>query len=42
VLDTNVVVAGLRSPAGASAELLRCVRKGSITMLASVALFRRV
>ena len=39
VVDTNVVVAGLRIPAGASAELLRCVRRGTVTMLASVALF---
>ncbi len=38
VLDTDVVVAGLRSPTGASAELLRRVLKGEITPLISVAL----
>lgn len=38
VLDTNVVVAALRSPAGASAALLRAARAGEITLLASVAL----
>lgn len=39
VVDTNVLVAGLRSPTGASAELLRRVRAGAVTMLASVPLF---
>ena len=38
VLDTNVVVAALRSPRGASAELLRLARAGEIRLLASVAL----
>ncbi|MGH7071990.1 MAG: putative toxin-antitoxin system toxin component, PIN family [Acetobacteraceae bacterium] len=38
VLDTNVIVAALRSPAGASAALLRAARRGEITPLASVAL----
>jgi putative PIN family toxin of toxin-antitoxin system len=38
VLDTNVVVAGMRSPNGASAFLLRAARTGRITMLANVAL----
>jgi predicted nucleic acid-binding protein len=31
-LDTNVVVAGLRSPTGASAELLRRARASSLAM----------
>ena len=39
VLDTDVIVAGLRSPTGASAELLRRARSGSLTLLASVSLF---
>src|ERR1700723_1341175 len=38
VLDTNVVVAGMRSPSGASAALLLAARRGEITMLANVAL----
>ena len=38
VLDTNVVVAGMRSPSGASAALLLAARRGAITMLANVAL----
>jgi putative PIN family toxin of toxin-antitoxin system len=38
VLDTNVVVAGMRSPSGASAALLLAARHGEITMLANVAL----
>ena len=38
VLDTNVVVSGLRSPAGASAALLRAALKGAFTPVASVAL----
>ncbi len=38
VLDTNVVVAGMRSPSGASAALLMAARHGEITMLANVAL----
>ena len=39
VLDTDVLVAALRSPGGASAELLRLVHAGRLSMLASVALF---
>lgn len=39
VMDTDAVVAGLRSPTGASAELLRMARKGQITLLVSVPLF---
>lgn len=38
VLDTNVVVAGMRSPRGASAALLMAARRGMVTMLANVAL----
>ena len=38
VLDTDVVVAALRSPTGASAALLGAARKGRVTLLASVAL----
>ena len=39
VLDTSAIVAGFRSPRGASAEILRLVRNGRITMLVSVGLF---
>lgn len=39
VLDTDVVVAALRSPSGASAELLRQARRGRIGLVASVSLF---
>jgi putative PIN family toxin of toxin-antitoxin system len=38
VLDTDVVVAALRSPAGASAELLRELARGSFVLLLSVPL----
>jgi putative PIN family toxin of toxin-antitoxin system len=38
VLDTDVVVAAMRSPGGASAELLRRVDRGQASMLLSVAL----
>ena len=38
VLDTDVVVAAFRSPAGASAELLRMLRRGEIEIALSVAL----
>jgi putative PIN family toxin of toxin-antitoxin system len=38
VLDTNIVVAALRSPTGASAELLRMARRGELTLLLNVAL----
>lgn len=39
VLDTDVVVAAMRSPTGASAELIRRARRGEITLAASVSLF---
>lgn len=39
VLDTDVVVAALRSPTGASAELIRLARRGQIGLAASVSLF---
>ena len=39
VLDTNVLVAAVRSPAGASAELLRRVLTRQVPMLCSVPLF---
>lgn len=38
VLDTDVVVAAMRSPTGGSAELLRKIDDGKATMLLSVAL----
>jgi len=38
VLDTNVVVAAMRSPSGASAAILRAARQGRATLLATVAL----
>ncbi|MPZ59234.1 MAG: putative toxin-antitoxin system toxin component, PIN family [Rhizobiales bacterium] len=38
VLDTNVVVSAMRSPMGASAELLKSARRGEIVLLANVAL----
>jgi putative PIN family toxin of toxin-antitoxin system len=38
VLDTNVIVAGTRSPRGASAALLNAARRSTLTMLATVAL----
>jgi putative PIN family toxin of toxin-antitoxin system len=38
VLDTDVVVAAMRSPAGASAAILRAARRGKLTVLLSVAL----
>ena len=38
VIDTDVVVAGIRSPTGASAALLLLVLAGRATMLLSVAL----
>lgn len=38
VLDTDVVVAAMRSPSGASAELLRRIDHGDAVMLLSVAL----
>ena len=39
VLDTSVIVAGFRSPAGASAEILRRARHGKVTLMVSVGLF---
>ena len=38
VLDTNVVVAGLRSPQGASAKLLEAALRGEFTPVLSVAM----
>lgn len=38
VLDTDVVVAALRSPQGASAALLQCIDQGLSTLLLSVPL----
>lgn len=38
VLDTNVVVAAMRSPSGASAALLRLARQNKLSILANVAL----
>jgi len=38
VLDTNVIVAAMRSPAGASAELLRRARSVRLAIVANVAL----
>jgi putative PIN family toxin of toxin-antitoxin system len=39
VLDTDVFVAAVRSPAGASAELVRRIRQRRAVMLATVPLF---
>jgi putative PIN family toxin of toxin-antitoxin system len=39
VLDTDVVVAAMRSPSGASAELMRRARRAELTLAASVSLF---
>ncbi|QTD43797.1 putative toxin-antitoxin system toxin component, PIN family [Ottowia testudinis] len=39
VLDTNVLVAALRSPAGLSAELLRRALQGRVSVACSVPLF---
>ena len=38
MLDTNVIVAAMRSPTGASAELLRMARRSEVTLLVNVAL----
>ena len=38
VLDTDVVVAAMRSPRGASAAILRAARQGRVTLLATVPL----
>ena len=35
-MDTDVVVAAMRSPRGASAAILRAARQGRVTLLASV------
>jgi putative PIN family toxin of toxin-antitoxin system len=37
-MDTDVIVAAMRSPAGASAAIVRAVRQGHVTMLLSVPL----
>ena len=39
VMDTDTIVAALRSPGGASSELLRKARRGELTLAASVSLF---
>lgn len=38
-MDTDAIVAAMRSPGGASAELLRRARRGELTLAASVSLF---
>ena len=38
VLDTDAVVAAIRSPAGASAAIIRAARQGLVTLLVSVPL----
>lgn len=38
VLDTNVVVAGMRSPNGASARLLKLARRSRLALIGNVAL----
>jgi putative PIN family toxin of toxin-antitoxin system len=38
-LDTDVIVAALRSPSGASAEVLRRARRAELALAASVSLF---
>jgi putative PIN family toxin of toxin-antitoxin system len=38
VLDTSALVTALRSPTGASAELLRLARRGRLTLLATASL----
>ena len=38
VADTDVIVAAMRSPSGASAAILRAARQGKVTLLASVSL----
>lgn len=39
LLDTNIIVAGLRSPNGASAALLKLILTGEIQPIASVPMF---
>jgi putative PIN family toxin of toxin-antitoxin system len=38
VADTDVIVAAMRSPSGASAAILRAARQGKVTLLVSVPL----
>jgi putative PIN family toxin of toxin-antitoxin system len=38
VMDTDVIVAAMRSPGGASAAILRAAREGRVTLLVSVPL----
>lgn len=38
MLDTNAVLAAMRSPTGASAAILTAARRGQVTLLANVAL----
>jgi putative PIN family toxin of toxin-antitoxin system len=38
VVDTNVIIAAMRSPTGASAALLMAARRSELTMLGNVAL----
>jgi putative PIN family toxin of toxin-antitoxin system len=38
VADTDVIVAAMRSPSGASAAILRAVREGRVTLLVSLPL----
>ena len=38
VLDTNIIVAAMRSPTGASSALLMAARRSEVTLLANVAL----
>jgi predicted nucleic acid-binding protein len=38
-MDTDTIVAALHSPTGASAEILRCARRGDLLLAASVSLF---
>jgi putative PIN family toxin of toxin-antitoxin system len=38
VMDTDVIVAAMRSPGGASAAILRAARNGRVTLLVSVPL----
>jgi putative PIN family toxin of toxin-antitoxin system len=39
ILDTSVLVAGFRSPSGASAELVRLALTGDLDIAASIAIF---
>jgi putative PIN family toxin of toxin-antitoxin system len=39
ILDTSVLIAGFRSPTGASAELVRLALRGKVKPAASVAIF---